>query len=159
MIIKVFDNQVKSTDSYVPETSHLCYIAAPIGSGKTIVMLNMILSDEIYGHKFNKIIIINPNYRSDKKWNNIIDKELLVPNKLLMLSLIKENFYKELSQCKKGSAATIVKKTLKQLDILWDLDYLPITYSCFHNTLCLDYLKNLCETQQVVSEKYSEVLS
>lgn len=79
------DNQVTIKNDFIPRPPFAGYIASSKGSGKSVLLINTILSKDIFGGKFNQIYIINPTAKLDNKWNKIKNaKGVLKINKPLI---------------------------------------------------------------------------
>ena len=165
MIIQKFESQVDNECHFIPSTAHLCYISATIGSGKTVLMLSMLRDKEFYYQKFNNVIVINPNYASDSKWSSLIGKPVMIPNKKLLMEILKEklnDLNKIGSAGSKGGSTnhrrlfkTKYQELISELYTLQNTNTLQFTEANFRETIDMNYIKMLIERQKSISKEYS----
>ena len=161
---KALDHQCNNDEnSFIPSSPFLMYVYGGIGSGKSSLLLNMLNDTKFYKHRFNKILILNSNYKNDLKWSSLIGKDILIPNKKLLLKIIqdkKKDILKLISQC--GKNVNVKNQLLQNYDELLDQEekientnYIKIEESDFTDTLDLERLNQIKIDQEYISEKYS----
>ncbi|KAJ3270385.1 hypothetical protein HDV01_007851 [Terramyces sp. JEL0728] len=62
------DKQVDKAPTLIPKLPFTLSIVANKGSGKSNLILNMLLNPNLLNKKFNRILIISPTRKLDKKW-------------------------------------------------------------------------------------------
>ena len=63
-------------DELLPQPPFLLLMAAPRYSGKTNLLINLLINKEMYCHKFDEIFIWSKSYHNDPKWSHVqFDKE------------------------------------------------------------------------------------
>jgi hypothetical protein len=88
--IKPLDNQRSTEIVTTPRLPFSAYINAAKGSGKSTLILNMLLNPQLLYRKFNEIYFISPTAKLDRKiHDNLDDKNITIPNTKLM-NLIKK---------------------------------------------------------------------
>ena len=70
--IKAYDSQIKKAPTLIPKPPAQILLCSPIGSGKTTVLINMLLNEEFYKSYFHRIIIFAPTFDRDDKWKKIL---------------------------------------------------------------------------------------
>lgn len=49
------------------------YISAPRGSGKTFLLVNLLISEQFYANRFDKVYIVSPSYYHDRNFESVRD--------------------------------------------------------------------------------------
>lgn len=163
-INKKLDNQVNtSSNSFINNDPHLNLVVGSIGSGKSTLILNMILSSEIYGEKFNNIYIFNPNGIYDDKWKILLNKKILKVNKKLLLKEIQEQKDYITNKLKREQNTIIRQKLIFTYNKLTtdekrvnSTDFLMFDKDNFIKTLDINFLVNLRDKQAEIAEKYGK---
>ncbi|KAJ3317564.1 hypothetical protein HDV06_001477 [Boothiomyces sp. JEL0866] len=83
------DKQVDKQPSLTPKLPFTISIVANKGSGKTNLILNMLLNPNLLNKKFNRIIIISPTKKLDAKWL-ILEKNNVTSLNRPLINLLKQ---------------------------------------------------------------------
>jgi hypothetical protein len=139
--IKPLDSQVSKEPSLLPKLPFSIYLVSPKGGGKSTLLLNMLLNQDMLAKKFNKIFIISPTSFSDEKFHNL--HNITVPNYLL-LSVLK----------------TKIKNKLLDFEppVLGGLNP-PAEPVQFIENVSLDFIQTLINKQRFVIERYSKEIA
>lgn len=87
--IKPLDNQVqKSSISIIPKIPFTSMVVGGKASGKSTLILNMLLSDKLFRNKFEEIYIFSPTATLDEKMN-VLRRENILKKNLPLLRAIK----------------------------------------------------------------------
>jgi flagellar biosynthesis regulator FlaF len=89
--IKSLDNQVNKEASLVPKLPFSLYLSSPKGSGKSVMLLNCLLSCDLLAGKFEEIYIINPTAHLDIKYNKIKNVPGILKINKPLIKLLKAN--------------------------------------------------------------------
>ena len=88
--IRPLDKQVNTEPSLVPKAPFSMYLSASKGQGKSTVLLNLLLSDELLSNKFNQIYIISPTNKLDEKMQVLKETKGIVKVNKPLLKKLKE---------------------------------------------------------------------
>jgi hypothetical protein len=58
-------------DELLPQPPFLLLMASPRYSGKTNLLINLLINKEMYCHKFDEVFIWSKSYHNDPKWSNV----------------------------------------------------------------------------------------
>lgn len=89
-VIRPLDKQVNTEPSLVPKAPFSMYLSASKGQGKSTVLLNLLLSDELLSNKFNQIYIISPTNKLDEKMQVLKETKGIVKVNKPLLKKLKE---------------------------------------------------------------------
>lgn len=81
----------KSEPSLIPRLNSIVYLCAQTGSGKTNVLLNLLMNTSMWAQRFHQIFIICPTFELDPKWELLLDSPILMVNHKLINAIKKEN--------------------------------------------------------------------
>jgi len=140
--IQSLDNQINKNPSLIPKLPFTLYASAGKGSGKSLVLLNLILSKDLLANKFNQIYVINPTAKLDQKWDSIKNVPGILNINTRLINLMKKN-----------------NKTIKVMDFSNETDYegnSVISDENFIEDFNLDFLKELIEEQTQIIKKYGK---
>ena len=93
--IKPLDQQIKSEPSLVPKLPFSLYVCGQKCSGKSTMMINSLLNDNILSNKFNQIYIISDTAALDEKMQNLKNHNIVKPNFELIKALKKDQKLKQ----------------------------------------------------------------
>lgn len=138
-------NKQNSTTIAKPPFSH--YIVGGKGSGKTTMLLNLLMKPEFYKGVFNKVFWVSPTNKLDAKLDTLREANgITTPNyKLHRLLQKKNSLLTDPIQNPKKLPEHIVKGIL--------------TNDAFLDNLDLDWLQELVKTQRYVIENYGKSIS
>jgi hypothetical protein len=84
--ITPLDKQKHTNISTVPQHPFTCYITGAKCSGKSTLILNLLLKEEFLNGKFNKVYFVSKTCKLDAKLNVLKEKDITIPNyKLIKL--------------------------------------------------------------------------
>jgi hypothetical protein len=148
MPVKPLDSQFsdKQKPTILPKIPFSSYIVASKKSGKTTLLLNLLLEPEYLKGKFNKIFWISPTGALDDKTQILKETEgLLKPNKKLIKAMKKKLEEKEIM----SDDLMLEYQELKERpDRLTDSDYLE--------ELDIDYLEEILNNQKKIISTFSK---
>ena len=85
MGIIAYDNQRSDVDTIHPSSPFVFCLSGQIASGKSTLLLNLLLDKKFYYQKYNRIIFMSPTLELDEKVNKIVsDKTICVSNQKLI---------------------------------------------------------------------------
>jgi hypothetical protein len=115
-------------------------------SGKSSVLINMLINKDMLAGKFNRIFFISPTAKLDTKITSILTGTpgIVVPNKALIKKLSENKKLKPIVDAHESGTCSY-NTSLTDEDFLDDIP--------------TDFLKQLCKEQSSVIEKYGKGIS
>ena len=169
IIINPLDSQVSHENSFIPQSSFQGMIIAPIGGGKTTLMVNLLLNNLAFKGKFNKIYWVSPTAHLDSKVREFLMKpseRIIIPNKKLMKLLItssKKNTktgsmrigvsgFNSIGECDQDIKTTCEFIETTQPRPLIESDFIK-------NDTSFGFFKDILKEQDATIKKYSKPLA
>jgi hypothetical protein len=115
------DEKWNALDPRLPKPPFLMVFNAPVASGKTTLLMNLIYNDNYYKDLFDSIVIISPTIENDSTWRTALDDDRIMivsGDRLDQADDIIEEIYK--NQMEKVIISKKEKKTKPHILIILD---------------------------------------
>lgn len=141
--IKPLDQQIKSAPSLICKLPFSLYITGQKCSGKSTMMINMLLNENLLNNKFNQIYIISDTAALDEKMQNLKTHNIVKPNKELIKALKKE---------KKLKFQIFAPPEIEEYDR-------KIPEENFIEEPSLEFLQDLIQEQKLIIKRYGKEIA
>lgn len=143
--IQPIDNQVSNLPSLIPRPSFVSYVCASRGSGKTIMLINMLTNSDLLAGKFNQVYLINPTAKLDAKYNILKETKGITKINSKLIKKIKEE--------SKDKSVKIFDDYSESNEINYETS---IPESNFIEKPDIELLNNIIEEQKAIIKRYGK---
>lgn len=138
--IRALDKQINTEPSLTPKLPFSMILSASKGKGKSSMLINMLINQDMLAGKFNQIHIVSPTNKLDSKFNILRETEGIIRPNRELLKLFKNKM--------KDTIISPVNSNPEYNTVLTNED--------FYEKVSVDLLKEIITEQKMIIEAYGK---